>query len=163
MPKNRSCLPQARAFGPPLLRSDVALTGEAHTEMCAMAANDSTRTTRGRGGRPKTATPRSHRLVLHLNDAEFAAVSAAAAGRTLGSYARAVLFAPRRQVGTVPAVNLDLAVEFGRIGVNLNQLLRLAHSGVQVGMTPAEIADLIRLLHETRAAVLGRSAPEDGS
>lgn len=120
-----------------------------------MADTNSIVNTRNRGGRPRAAQPRLHRVVVHLSEPELAAVQSAAAGRNVAVYARETLLNRRRQIASVPPINAEVAATLGRIGNNLNQLARQANSGFVVNCN-VDLAELRRLLDAIWMAALAR-------
>lgn len=119
-----------------------------------MAADDII-ATRNRGGRPKAADPRTHRVVLHLTAAEVDALTAKAAGQPLAAFVRDVALASRRRAVVVPAVNAEVAAHVAAIGNNVNQLTRQANVGIVTDPTGLLI-ELRHTLDEVWRAVLGR-------
>ena len=106
---------------------------------------------RRRGGRPKKtgATSRAYRVHVLLTATEKARVrrEASAGGLSISEYAR------RRMLGrrVVPRVDADAERQLRRIGVNLNQLARVANTTGQVERG----ADLNALVAELRRVIEG--------
>ena len=108
-------------------------------------------------GRPRLddARLRRHKIGIRLTDAESAAVRRAA-GRRRVRPGRFIREAAVEAAGAPPAPAAETAEahalrsELRRIGGNLNQALRIAHTGGD--------ADLLRAVEAARAAVAGRLA-----
>ncbi|OZC01126.1 plasmid mobilization protein [Rubricoccus marinus] len=113
---------------------------------------------RRRGGRPKKAeaTGRTSRVHVLLTAAEKARVrrEASAGGLSISEYAR------RRMLGrsVVPRVDADAERQLRRIGVNLNQLARVANTSGQVERGD-ELDLLVTELRRTIAGLRGGSTP----
>lgn len=86
----------------------------------------------GKPGRPRQSPEklRSKRVRIRLSESELAWFKEQAAGRPLPSWIRERLLGePRSSLQTVPSANREIAGQLARIGNNLNQLVRLAHTG----------------------------------
>ena len=108
-----------------------------------------------KGGRPTVENPRTRRVSMSLTEEEHAAWTAAAEGRGLSAWAREQVTAqleqeqPRGNGAEVAKLRADL----GRVGSNLNQLVRAVNSG----QTPpsAELLQAVQATREELARVRG--------
>lgn len=108
---------------------------------------------------------RPHRLEIHWDDQEWAMLRercAAAGAPTLAAYVRAAALGrplPTVAAPAVPAINVQAHAELGRVGANLNQLLR--HLNVGNVLTEHDLAPTLRALHarvqEVRRLLLGET------
>lgn len=116
---------------------------------------------RGKGaGRPRLDPERrrTERLdAVRVSPSELAALRerAAAAGLSLSRFVRSAALGLRIRP-PMPATDLVVASELGRIGNNLNQLTRLAHSGQLPGWLGGELARLSFVLAAVGARLLSR-------
>jgi antitoxin component of RelBE/YafQ-DinJ toxin-antitoxin module len=80
-------------------------------------------------------------------------VKAAAVGLDLSEYIRRCV--ERRQITTTiqPEVNRKTAVELGRIGVNLNQLIRAMNTSVASGQFIPNVEESLAVVQEVEKAV----------
>jgi hypothetical protein len=105
---------------------------------------------------------RSETLAIRLTSAERIRVEQAAfaAGLSASEYARSLVLAGRVVVRQNRALDHAAFDELRRIGVNLNQLTRLAH---QRGQFPAGLADVFatleRILIRELEGEVGQAAP----
>ena len=113
-----------------------------------------------KGGRPTVENPRTRRVSMSLTEEEHAAWSAAAQGRGLSAWAReqvaAQLEAEQPQTGpprTNGAEVAKLRADLGRVGSNLNQLVRAVNSGH--APTRVELLDAVQATREELARVRG--------
>lgn len=119
---------------------------------------------RRRGGRPRLAETdrRRVRVYLHLTAAEGERLAerAGATGFPLGTYVRIAALATRTSPpAEIPQANLAVVLQLQRIGNNLNQLTRLANSGMldpALGPTLDDIATKLQLFHR---ALVGLADP----
>ena len=108
-----------------------------------------------KGGRPMVENPRTRRESMSLTEEEHAAWSAAAQGRGLSAWAREQVAAqledeqPRGNGAEVAKLRADL----GRVGSNLNQLVRAVNSGHAPNGT--ELLEAVQATREELARVRG--------
>ena len=108
-----------------------------------------------KAGRPTAQNPRTRRVSMSLTEEEHAAWTAAAAGRGLSAWAREQVSAqleagkPRGNGAEVAKLRADL----GRVGSNLNQLVRAVNSGQTV--PSAELLEAVQTTREELARVRG--------
>lgn len=108
-----------------------------------------------KGGRPTVENPRTRRVSMSLTEDEHTAWTTAAQGRGLSAWAREQVTAqldqeqPRGNGAEVAKLRADL----GRVGSNLNQLVRAVNSG----QAPAssELLEAVRATREELARVRG--------
>lgn len=108
-----------------------------------------------KGGRPTVENPRTKRVSLSLSDQEHEALVAAAGGRRVSVWAREVLL---EKLDTSEASHIlgevaRLRADLGRVGSNLNQLVRAVNSGQTV--PSAELLDAVQATREELARVRG--------
>lgn len=110
-----------------------------------------------KGGRPTVEKPRTRRVSMSLTEEEYAALSAAAEGRKISSWAREQILA---RLDTSDASHIDAAGEvaklradLGRVGSNLNQLVRAVNSGQTASST--ELLEAVQATREELARVRG--------
>ena len=103
----------------------------------------------GQPGRPRQAADklRSERIRIRLSQGELAWLKEQAAGRPLPSWVRERLFGEPRVRSKVPAANLEVVGQLAKIGNNVNQLVRLAHTG----RFPSHLQPLLRELYQMLA------------
>lgn len=108
-----------------------------------------------KGGRPTVANPRTRRVSMSLTEEEHAVWTAAADGRGLSAWAREQVAAqleaehPRGNGAEVAKLRADL----GRVGSNLNQLVRAVNSGH--APFSAELLEAVQATREELARVRG--------
>ena len=108
-----------------------------------------------KGGRPTVENPRTRRVSMSLTEEEHAAWRAAADGRGLSAWAREQVAAqleqdqPRGNGAEVAKLRADL----GRVGSNLNQLVRAVNSGH--APSSAELLEAVQATREELARVRG--------
>ncbi|GAB2903746.1 MobC domain-containing protein [Neomicrococcus lactis] len=108
-----------------------------------------------KGGRPTVENPRTRRVSMSLTEDEHAAWTAAAQGRGLSAWAREQVAAqleaeqPRGTGAEVAKLRADL----GRVGSNLNQLVRAVNSG-HAPSSP-ELLEAVQATREELARVRG--------
>lgn len=108
-----------------------------------------------KGGRPTVEHPRTKRVSLSLSDLEHETLVAAAGGRRVSVWARERLLeslatAPTSGAGAQVA---RLRADLGRVGSNLNQLMRAVNSGQTV--PNAELLETVQATREELARVRG--------
>lgn len=118
-----------------------------------------TRSPARRPGRPSLAPDRRRcfRLLLRLTAAELATVRwrAARARLPAAAYARAAALRAGSPPGPVPALNIFLVGQLGRLANNLNQLTKLAHQGrTSPSLLPCLEAILVEV-RKLRRGVIG--------
>lgn len=108
-----------------------------------------------KGGRPTVENPRTKRVSLSLSDQEHEALVAAAEGRRVSVWAREVLLEKldTSEVSHMPGEVARLRADLGRMGSNLNQLVRAVNSGQIV--PSAELLDAVQATREELARVRG--------
>ncbi len=108
-----------------------------------------------KGGRPTVENPRTRRVSMSLTEEEHAAWSAAAQGRGLSAWAREQVAAQLEQ--DLPPGNgaevAKLRADLGRVGSNLNQLVRAVNSGH--APTSAELLEAVQATRAELARVRG--------
>lgn len=108
-----------------------------------------------KGGRPTVENPRTRRVSMSLTEEEHAAWTAAAQGRGLSAWAREQVTAqleaeqPQGNGAEVAKLRADL----GRVGSNLNQLVRAVNSGHAPNGT--ELLEAVQATREELARVRG--------
>ncbi|MGA7205270.1 MAG: plasmid mobilization relaxosome protein MobC [Specibacter sp.] len=108
-----------------------------------------------KAGRPAAQNPRTRRVSMSLTEEEHAAWTAAAEGRGLSAWARDQVAAqleaehPRGGGAEVAKLRADL----GRVGSNLNQLVRAVNSG-HAPSSP-ELLEAVQATREELARVRG--------
>lgn len=113
-----------------------------------------------KGGRPTVENPRTRRVSMSLTEEEHAAWTAAAEGRGLSAWAReqvtAQLEAEDSASGKFQGNGAEVAklrADLGRVGSNLNQLVRAVNSGQTP--TSAELLEAVQATREELARVRG--------
>lgn len=113
-----------------------------------------------KGGRPTVENPRTRRVSMSLTEDEHAAWTAAAQGRGLSAWAREQvteqLEAEQPQVGQPRGNGAEVArlrADLGRVGSNLNQLVRAVNSGH--APTSSELLEAVQATREELARVRG--------
>lgn len=113
-----------------------------------------------KGGRPPLPDDerRNHRVEFWLNDAEFANLSCLCeqSGMTKGELVRSLIFKKKIKWMKTPAINRQAYAELGRVGNNINQVVKLAN---RYGSAPDArgFEELNALLHSVRLELLGVS------
>ncbi|MBB2997504.1 plasmid mobilization relaxosome protein MobC [Paeniglutamicibacter cryotolerans] len=108
-----------------------------------------------KGGRPTVEHPRTRRVSMSLTEEEHESWTVAAAGRSLSAWAREQVAAqleqgqPQNNGSEVARLRADL----GRVGSNLNQLVRAVNSGHTPGS--AELLEAVQAAREELARVRG--------
>lgn len=108
-----------------------------------------------KGGRPTVEHPRTKRVSLSLSDQEHETLVAAAGGRQVSVWARERLLESLNTDPT-PGAGAEVArlrADLGRVGSNLNQLMRAVNSGQTV--PSAELLDAVQATREELARVRG--------
>lgn len=97
---------------------------------------------------------------LRLNEAERAALTAAAAGQgvTPADFLRAAFLGPSRpgqRARPAPVLDTSTVAALSRVGANLNQLARRANSGdlLQPGELPGTLSDIAKCLDRIETMV----------
>lgn len=108
-----------------------------------------------KGGRPTVEHPRTKRISLSLSEQEHEALVAAAGGRRVSVWARERLL---ESLATDPAPGAGVEVarlraDLGRVGSNLNQLVRAVNSGQTV--PSAELLEAVQATRKELARVRG--------
>ena len=106
-------------------------------------------------GRPPAERPRTKRVSLSLSDQEHETLVAAAGGRRVSVWARERLLESLATDPT-PGAGAEVArlrADLGRVGSNLNQLMRAVNSGQTV--PSAELLDAVQATREELARVRG--------
>ena len=113
-----------------------------------------------KGGRPTVENPRTRRVSMSLTEDEHAAWTAAAAGRGLSAWAREQVTAQLESEDSASgkfqgngAEVAKLRADLGRVGSNLNQLVRAANSG-HAPSSP-ELLEAVQATREELARVRG--------
>lgn len=108
-----------------------------------------------KGGRPPAEHPRTKRVSLSLSDQEHEALVAAAGGRRVSVWAREILLdgLDTSEVIHMPGEVARLRADLGRVGSNLNQLVRAVNSGQTV--PSAELLEAVQATREELARVRG--------
>jgi hypothetical protein len=108
-----------------------------------------------KGGRPTVENPRTKRVSLSLSDEEHETLVAAAEGRRVSVWARERLLESLAKDPTSGsgAEVARLRADLGRVGSNLNQLVRAVNSGQTV--PSAELLDAVQATREELARVRG--------
>ena len=108
-----------------------------------------------KGGRPTVEHPRTKRVSLSLSDQEHEALVAAAGGRRVSVWVREVLLEKldTSEASHMPGEVARLRADLGRVGSNLNQLVRAVNSGQTV--PSAELLDAVQATREELARVRG--------
>lgn len=108
-----------------------------------------------KGGRPTAAHPRTRRVSMSLTEEEHATWTAAAGERGLSAWAREQVTTqlmeeqPRGNGAEVGKLRADL----GRVGSNLNQLVRAVNSGL--APSSSELLEAVQATREEMARVRG--------
>jgi len=110
-----------------------------------------------KGGRPTVENPRTRRVSMSLTEEEHAALVAAAGDRSVSAWARGEILARLdtsdsnhiSAAGEVAKLRADL----GRVGSNLNQLVRAVNSGHAPSST--ELLEAVQATREELARVRG--------
>lgn len=106
-----------------------------------------------KGGRPTVQNPRTRRVSMSLTDEEHAAWTAAAGGGGLSAWAREQVTAQLEQ-GQPQVHSAEVAklrADLGRVGSNLNQLMRAVNSGQAPGSQ--ELLQAVQATREELARV----------
>lgn len=108
-----------------------------------------------KGGRPTVEHPRTKRVSLSLSDHEYETLTAAAGDERVSAWARERLL---ESLATDPAPGAGVEVarlraDLGRVGSNLNQLVRTVNSGQIV--PSAELLEAVQATREELARVRG--------
>jgi hypothetical protein len=104
----------------------------------------------GKPGRPRKPPDqlRSQRIRIRLSESELALLKERAEGRPLPSWIRErLLEEPKGPQQGIPLANRLIAGQLARIGNNINQLVRLAHTG----RIPVHFKPLLYKLYEAIA------------
>ena len=123
-----------------------------------MTENAKNKKHRWQHGRPKLDPQLVRHFVLRLrvNEAELAAIQEKAneMHMPVSRWLRVAALARQLPQRPVAAVNLDMYSELARIGININQMLKLAHQGrLHVAVAPLE--ELEELLRKIKILLLG--------
>lgn len=102
-----------------------------------------------KAGRPTVENPRTRRVSMSLTEDEHAALIVAAGDRSVSAWARGEILAKlessdSNHIGAAGEI-AKLRADLGRVGSNLNQLVRAVNSG----QTPAS-AELLEAVQATR-------------
>ena len=101
--------------------------------------------------RPKIRTAR-HNIWLTPEEKNTWKAKAASAGLNLNEYIRRCV--ERRTITPIqPEVNRHTAIELGRIGVNLNQLLRAINTAIASGQHIPNVSEAISVVEEVYKTV----------
>lgn len=110
-----------------------------------------------KAGRPTAVNPRTRRVSMSLTEDEHVALSAAAGDRSVSAWARGKILA---QLDTSDASHTGAAGEIaklradlGRVGSNLNQLVRAVNSGH--APSSSELLEAVQATREELARVRG--------
>jgi hypothetical protein len=104
----------------------------------------------GKPGRPQTSPEklRSKRIRIRLSETELALLEERAAGQPLPRWIRERLLGePKSSLQKVPSANREIAGQLAKLGNNLNQLVRLAHTG----RFPLHLEPLLKQLYQALA------------
>ncbi|MGP5652977.1 plasmid mobilization protein [Glutamicibacter sp. 287] len=108
-----------------------------------------------KGGRPTVEHPRTKRVSLSLSDQENETLAAAAGGRRVSVWARERLL-ESLATDLTPGAGVEVArlrADLGRVGSNLNQLVRAVNSGQTV--PSAELLAAVQATREELVRVRG--------
>ncbi len=109
-----------------------------------------------KGGRPTVEHPRTKRVSLSLSEQEHETLLAAAGGRRVSVWARERLLESLDTDHPTPGAGVEVArlrADLGRVGSNLNQLVRAVNSGQAV--SSADLLDAVQATREELARVRG--------
>lgn len=109
-----------------------------------------------KAGRPTAENPRTRRVSMSLTEEEHAAWTAAAAGRGLSRWAREQVTAQLEQGQPTQGSAAEVAklrADLGRVGSNLNQLVRAVNSGH--APSSGELLEAVQATREELARVRG--------
>jgi hypothetical protein len=113
----------------------------------------------GRPPKPQ-GKKRSKILGVRFSEEELRTVEERADGEPLSCYLRRIALGEQRR-GAVPRANRAIAGQLAKIGNNLNQLVRLAHTGrLQAALEP-QLKRLLAEITRYRQELLG--SPREGS
>jgi hypothetical protein len=101
--------------------------------------------------RTKTRTIR-HSLWLTPDEKERWGKKAASANQSLNEYIR-LCVEKRKITPAPPEVNRTTAVELGRIGVNLNQLVRAINTVVALNQEISNLSEVLNLIDEVNLVI----------
>lgn len=105
---------------------------------------------RGKPGRPRKSPEklRSKRIRIRVSESELAVLEEQAADLPLPRWIRERLLGePKSSLQKVPSANREIAGQLAKLGNNLNQLVRLAHTG----RCPLQLEPLLRKLYQLLA------------
>ena len=108
-----------------------------------------------KGGRPTVEHPRTKRVSLSLSDHEYETLTAASGDERVSAWARERLL-ESLATGPTPGAGAEVArlrADLGRVGSNLNQLVRAVNSGQTV--PSAELLDAVQATREELARLRG--------
>lgn len=108
-----------------------------------------------KGGRPTVEHPRTKRVSLSLSDQEHEILTAAAGDERVSAWARERLL-ESLDTDPTPRTGAEVArlrADLGRVGSNLNQLMRAVNSGQTV--PSAELLEAVQATREELARVRG--------
>ena len=122
--------------------------------------------TRRRGGRPRLGEKDRRRVRVNLrltpDERERLSERARATGFRLTTYARVAALAIRTAPLTeIPQANLAVVSQLQRLGNNLNQLTRLANSGILDPALRPVLDDIATALHLFHRALVGLADPDE--
>ena len=108
-----------------------------------------------KGGRPTVENPRTKRVSLSLSDQEHDALVAASGERRVSVWARERLLesSDSEPVAGAGAEMAKLRADLGRVGSNLNQLVRAVNSGH--APSSVELLEVVQATREELARVRG--------
>ncbi len=108
-----------------------------------------------KGGRPQVENPRTNRVSLSLSDQEHDALAVAAGEQRVSVWARERLLESLESepVAGAGAEMAKLRADLGRVGSNLNQLVRAVNSGHAPG--GSELLEAVQATREELARVRG--------
>lgn len=112
----------------------------------------------GRPGRPRKAPDelRSIRIRIRLSERELAWLKEQAEGRPLPGWIRQRLLGePKSPLHRIPVANRVIAGQFAKIGNNINQLVRLVHTGRFVQRLEPLLHQLYEMLVQFQRELLG--------
>jgi mobilization protein NikA len=119
-------------------------------------------TMKGRPGRPRKSEEekRSEVISVRVSERERRIIEENAVGQDLSTFLRQAGMG-QQQPGRIPLIDRWTAGQFSRIGNNLNQLVRLIHTGRIPEHLEALLQRMYREIVKLRRRLLG--CPDDGS
>ncbi|MFP5288012.1 MAG: plasmid mobilization protein [Thermoanaerobaculia bacterium] len=112
----------------------------------------------GKPGRPRKPAEklRSKRIRIRVSEIELALLEEGAAGMPLPRWIRERLLGePKSSLPAVPPANREIAGQLAKLGNNLNQLVRLAHTGRLSPALEPLLREIYRVLARYQRELLG--------